>query len=281
MRQASGDRNRAHVTGRTGRALVTGASRGIGKAIAEALVKDGWEVVGTCRNHRRLAVKDMAAGVRYFSLDLGNEAGIDALVKAVGDVDLLVNNAGESPIGPAEEIPIRKMRNHFQVNFFGPVRLTQGVLPGMRKRRRGMVLFIGSIRSEAPSPFSSIYSASKSAIRSFAECLRLELTGTGVRVSVAAPWYIRTGLPQEMLAGEKSPYAEAMKAVKEERNRRIARAPDPSTVARAVLRLVNRRDPPPFTVIGKPLLTFFVRHAPRALVAGVSARWTGMQPLRA
>ncbi len=160
-----------------GKALVTGASRGIGRAIAAALVGEGWEVTGTCRSPRGLAARDRVKGVRYLPLDLGKEKTIQSLVQAVGDVDLLVNNAGESPIGPAEEIPMGKMREHFQVNLFGPAALMQAFLPGMRERRSGMILFIGSIRSEAPSPFSSLYSASKAAVRSFTECLRIELAG--------------------------------------------------------------------------------------------------------
>jgi short-subunit dehydrogenase len=142
-----------------------------------------------------------------------------------------------------------------------------------------MILFIGSIRSEAPSPFSSIYSASKAAIKSFAECLRLELLGTGVRVSVVVPWHIRTGLPQPLLTGKKSPYAEALKSVREVRERMIASAPDPRVVAERVMRLVQARNPPPVIVIGRPLFTLFLRHAPRAVVARMAARMTGMRPV--
>lgn len=262
-----------------GKALVTGASRGIGRAIAGALVREGWEVIGTCRNPRALSVKDRVAGVRYLPLDLGKEKTITALIRAAGQVDLLVNNAGESPVGAAEEIPVRKMREHFQVSFFGPVALVQGFLPAMRRRRSGMIVFIGSIRSEAPTPFSSIYAAGKAAVKAFGECIRLELLGTGVRIAVVAPWYIRTGLPQELLTPKKSPYYAAIRSVREVRERMISGSPDPSIVADAVLRLVGSRKPAPFTVVGRPLLTFFLRHAPRGLVAGMSARMTGMRPV--
>lgn len=262
----------------SGRALVTGASRGIGRAIAFALVSEGWEVTGTCRSPRSLAAADRVKGVRYLPLDLGKEKTIQSLAQAIGDVDLLVSNAGESPIGPAEEIPIRKMREHFQVNFFGPAALMQAFLPGMRARRSGMIVFIGSIRGEAPTPFSSVYSASKAAIRAFGECLRLELLGTGVRVAVVAPWYVRTGLPQERLTGKKSAYAEALESVSAVREKTISTAPNPSVVADAVLKLVRSRSPAPVTVVGRPLLTAFLRHAPRGLVARMSARMTGMPP---
>lgn len=89
----------------SGKALVTGASRGIGRAIAAALVGEGWEVTGTCRSPRALAARDRVKGVRYLPLDLGKEKTIQSLVQAVRDVDLLVNNAGESPIGPWKKSP--------------------------------------------------------------------------------------------------------------------------------------------------------------------------------
>ena len=264
-----------------GCALVTGASRGIGKAIAEALVRKGWAVTGTCRDLRHLAAKERVAGVRYVALDLGSEKSIAALTGAVGEIDVLVNNAGESPIGPAEEIPVRKMRRHFDVNFFGPALLMQGFLPAMRRKHNGMIIFIGSIRGEAPTPFSSIYAASKAAIRAFGECLRMELLGTGVRVAVVTPWYVRTSLPQERLMQKRSPYAEALQGVSEVRERMISRSPDPRVVADAVLRLLKSGRPAPVTVVGRPFLTFFLHHAPRALVARMSAKMTGMRPLEA
>ena len=264
---------------RAGRALVTGASRGIGKAVAEALVREGWDVTGTCRNPRRLAAGDRVDGVRYLALDLSKERDITAVARAAGEIDLLVNNAGESPIGPAEEFPLRRMRQHFDINFFGPVALMQGLLPGMRERQKGTMIFIGSIRGEAPTPFSSIYSASKAATRAFTECLRLELMGTGVRAAVIVPWYVRTGLAQERFIAKKSPYAGSLESVSKEREKTIARAPDPGIVAAAVLRLARSRDPAPVTIVGRPLMTIFVRHAPRRLLGRMAARVTGMRPV--
>jgi len=262
-----------------GRALVTGASRGIGRAVAAALAEEGWEVIGTCRSPRRLPAAERISGVTYLPLDLGNERSIEALVRSARDIELLVNNAGESPVGPAEEIPVRKIREHFQINLFGPARLAQAFLPGMRARSGGMIVFVGSIRGEVPTPFSSIYSASKAALKAFGECLRLELMGTGVRVAVVAPWYIRTRMAQELVIGKRSPYARAVDSVRQARARMIAQAPKPAVVARTILRLIRRKNPPPFTVIGRPFFTFFVRHAPRGLLAGASARRAGMRPI--
>jgi short-subunit dehydrogenase len=259
-----------------GTALVTGASRGIGRAVSEALAARGWDVIGTCRAPGALRQEDRLDGVRYLPLDLANEKSIEALLAEVGSVDLLVNNAGESPIGPAEELPGEKLRGHFQVNFFGPVRLTQGLLPAMREKKSGTVIFIGSIRSEVATPFSSIYSASKAATRSFGESLRMEVRDHGVRVAVVAPWHVRTTLQQEMLARPGSPYRDALARVKKNRDESIAAAPGPEKVAAVIIGLVESANPAPFTVVGKPLLTFLLRHLPRRLVAAATARMVGM-----
>ncbi len=263
--------------GTPGRALVTGASRGIGRALAAALAGRGWEVIGTCREPRKIAPADCIDGVRYESLDLSNGESVEALARTVGGVELLINNAGESPVGPAEELPAEKLHRHFQVNFFSPVRLAQALLPAMREKGHGTIVFIGSIRGEIATPFSAAYSASKAAARSFAENMRMEVQGFGVRVCVVAPWHIRTTLPQEIIAGPASPYADALARVKKNRDESIAAAPGPETVARAVLHLLDSGNPAAFTVVGKPMLTFLMRHLPRRLVEAATMRTVGLR----
>ena len=258
-------------------ALVTGASRGIGRAVAEALLARGWDVIGTCREPQALPPADRIGGGRYESLDLSRLDSVEALARKVGDVEVLINNAGESPVGPAEELPAEKLRGHFQVNLFSPVRLAQAFLTGMRKNGHGMIVFIGSIRGEIATPFSAAYSASKAAVRSFSENMRMEVRGYGVRVCVVAPWFISTTLPQEIIASASSPYAEALARVKKNRDESIAAAPGPRKVARAVLRLLDSSDPAAFTVVGKPLITLLMRHLPRRLVAALTMRMVRMR----
>ncbi len=257
-----------------GTALVTGASRGIGGAIAQALAADGWEVVAVCRDPDRIPRAQRADAVRYIGLDLAEKRSVDSLVKTVKAVDVLVNNIGASPIGPAEEVPIDKVRELFELNFFAAVRLTQAYLPAMRKRGRGAVIFIGSMRSEAPTPFSSFYSASKAALRSFSECLRMEVREYGISVSLIAPFYIRTTLPQERQFAPGSPYAAAVRRVKESRDRMIAGAAEPAEVARVVLRILAAGRPRAFYAAGRAagLQAFLARHLPRRIVEASMAR---------
>jgi short-subunit dehydrogenase len=263
-----------------GTALVTGASRGIGKAIAQALAEDGWKVIGTCRNPRSLAEADRVSGARYVAADLAKPAGVAALMRKARAVDLLVNNAGASMVGPAEEAPPAKIREHLELNLLSAIRLSQAVLPAMRKRRQGAIIFIGSMRSEAPSPFSSIYSAGKAALRSFAECLRMEVKGFGIRVSVISPMYIRTALSQELQMKPRSPYAPAVARAMANRDRMIAEGADPTTVARIAVRIARARSPRAFSAAGRlaRIQAFLARHLPRGIVEANMARRFGLSP---
>lgn len=253
---------------------MTGASRGIGRAIAALMAAEGWAVIGTCRNPKRLTAEDRVPGVRYLPLDFSRKTSVDALLRKVKRVDVLVNNAGSGSIGPAEEAPIEKVRALFEDNFFGAVRLTQTVLPGMRARNKGTLIFIGSMAGEAPRAFSSFYAASKAALRSFAECLRMEVRGYGIRVSVVAPWFIATTFPQERQVKKASPYAAAVQRVKKVRDRLIMSGPEPQAVAEAVMDLLGKRRPRAFTSVGHHALlqAFVVRHLPRRIVEALSAR---------
>jgi short-subunit dehydrogenase len=257
-----------------GFALVTGASRGIGKAIASAMAAGGWEVTGTCRNPKRLPPEDRIPGVRYLPLDFSRKASVETLLRKEKRVDVLVNNAGGSSIGPVEEAPIQKARDLFEDNFFGAVRLTQAVLPGMRARGSGAVIFIGSLGSEIPRAFTSFYGASKAALKAFSQALRMEVSEYGIRVALVAPWSIATTIQQEDQMKKSSPYAAVVRRVKQVRDRSILAGAEPQAVAEAVMDLLARRRPPAFTSVGHHarLQAFLARHLPRGVVEALSAR---------
>ena len=177
-------------------ALVTGASSGIGKATAAALVARGYKVVGTSRQPASLTAEQRVDGVEYRPLDLGDEASIEALAGGVGPVDVLVNNAGESQSGPFEELPPDALQRLFQVNVLGPVRLTQLLLPGMRERRRGRVVMVGSMLASFPLAYRSSYVASKAALKGFSDGARHEYSPFGVWLTTVEPGSINTGISQ-------------------------------------------------------------------------------------
>jgi short-subunit dehydrogenase len=266
------DTKQKNKTKRT--ALVTGASRGIGKAIAAALARDGWEVTGTSRNPKKLSAEDRVPGVRYLPLDFARRASVEALARKARGFDLLINNAGGSAIGPAEEAPLEKVRALFEANFFGAVRLTQAVLPGMRARRAGTVIFVGSMAGEAPRAFSAFYAASKAAIRLFAECTRMEVKEYGIRVAIIAPYFISTTIKQEDQVKRGSPYAAAVQRVKQVRDRILMSGAGPEVVAERLMDILGKRSPPAFTVVGRHARpqAFLIRHLPRRVVETLSAR---------
>ena len=257
-----------------GTVLITGASRGIGRAIAVELLSRGWRVVATCRAPGKLTPAERLAGAAWLPYDASDPRSVAELARQAGAVDVLINNAGASPVGPAEEAPAGKVRDHFQLNLFSAVQLTQAVLPGMRERGKGTVIFIGSMRSEAPSPFSSIYSASKAALRSFAQSLRMEVKEYGIHVCVVAPLYIRTSLGQEMMMTPGSPYAAAVQRVKASRDADIAAAAPPRAVAKTILKILRSRKPKAVYFSGRlaRMQGFLARYLPRGLVEANMAR---------
>lgn len=248
------------------RALVTGASRGIGKAIAAALAADGYAVTGTCRDPGRLAPDDRIEGVTYLRLDFADPRSVERLVRKVGSVDVLVNNAGSSQVGPAEEAVSEAVRGLFEAHFFGPVRLMQAFVPGMRARGAGAVVNIGSMRSEIATPFSGVYAAAKAALGSFTDSLRLEVARFGVKVALVSPFHVRTGLPQEPVTAPRSTYAERVRHARERRDRDIARGVGPEAVADVVMRILKTRRPRGRYTVGRAagMLAFLIRHLPRA-----------------
>jgi short-subunit dehydrogenase len=263
-----------------GRALVTGASRGIGMAVAEALARRGYEVIGTCRDPRKLAREDHVPGVTYLPLDLSSPRSIDSLARRVKRVDVLVNSAGTSMIGPVEEVRPERARALFDVNFFGPLALTQKLLGPMREGRKGTVLFIGSMHAETSVPFSSMYAATKSSLRSLSNALRAEVREYGIRVSMISPFHIHTTIPQERQYRTDSPYVQSVKRVKEVRDRGIARAPSPRVVAGKVLQVLENPNPRSFYPAGKlaDVQAFLIRHLPRSIVDAVVRKMFHVMP---
>jgi len=181
-------------------AIVTGASSGIGRAIAEALARAGFTVFGTSRRPSG----DGPANVTMLACDVTDAASVDALVSAVsartGRIDLLVNNAGIGMLGGAEEFSIDQVRALFDVDLFGVVRTTNAVLPAMRARGAGRIVNIGSILGLVPAPYSAHYSAVKHALEGYSESLDHEVRAFGVRVCVIEPAFVRTVFDQNGIA---------------------------------------------------------------------------------
>ncbi|MEV5437251.1 oxidoreductase [Streptomyces sp. NPDC052682] len=187
------------MSGRPSRTwLVTGASRGLGRAITEVALEAGDSVVATARRPQTL--DDLAA--RYgdrvlpLALDVTDRAAVLATVaeaaERAGRIDILLNNAGYGLAGAVEEVDERQVRDQFDVNFFGALWVTQAVLPVMRRQGGGHILQMSSIAGVTTYPNLGLYCAGKWALEAMSETLAQEVAGFGVRVTIVEPGEFRT-----------------------------------------------------------------------------------------
>lgn len=189
------------------RALITGCSTGIGRATAAELTKRGFEVIATARRPETLEDLDVAQKLR---LDVDDEASVAEVVKAAGDVDVLVNNAGIGIHAPIEKAPLEEFRKILETNVFGVLRMIQAVLPGMRERGSGVIVNVSSIAGRVASPLGGFYSASKYAVEALSEALHYEAGHFGIRVAIVEPGGFDTsfGDNRRIFAVDSPPYDE-------------------------------------------------------------------------
>ncbi|WP_433702547.1 SDR family oxidoreductase [Prescottella equi] len=262
-------------------ALVTGASSGIGLEVARALVSRGYRVLGTTRNPDALQPSSRVPGVEYLALDLTDRASIEACARAAGTVDVLVNNAGESQMGPLEELPLDAIDRLFQVNVLGAIQLTQLLLPGMRERGNGRVVMVGSMLASFPLAFRSSYVATKCGLKGFATAARRELSPFGVWLTTVEPGTIATGIGDRRTRyiADGSPYTADYTTVSKAMQRNEDRGIRAETVAELVVKAIEADKPKPLYAVGnKAPLVFTVRRlAPRAFTEKMMARFHGLK----
>jgi NAD(P)-dependent dehydrogenase (short-subunit alcohol dehydrogenase family) len=192
---------RMPVLGKT--VLVTGASSGIGEATARALQAQGWTVYATARQPSTLSAL-AAAGCQTLALDVTDEESMQVAVAAVeakhGAVDVLINNAGYSQSGALERLTPQQVRAQFETNVFGMLRLTQLVLPGMRKKGGGRIVNLSSMGGKLTFPGGGIYHASKHAVEALSDALRFEVGGFGIDMVIIEPGLIRSNFGNAAVA---------------------------------------------------------------------------------
>lgn len=175
--------------------LVTGASSGMGLETAKKLLQMGYTVYGAARRVERMKELKAYQG-HIIRLDLTDEASIEECVNTIlqkeGHIDILINNAGYGYYAPIENTPIEEARRQFEVNFFGLARITQLVLPSMRKRHEGRIVNISSMGGRFTIPFGGWYHGTKYVVESFTDSLRLETRSFGIKVALVEPGMIQT-----------------------------------------------------------------------------------------
>jgi NAD(P)-dependent dehydrogenase (short-subunit alcohol dehydrogenase family) len=171
------------------RVLITGCSTGFGRATAVELTKRGHEVIATARRPEMLEDLDVVDTLR---LDVDDDASVADAVKAAGQVDVLVNNAGFGITGPVEHVPVDEIRRMLETNLLGAVRMIQAVLPQMRERGSGVIVNVTSLAGLVAPPLGGTYAASKHALEALSEALHYEVGHFGVRVALVEPGYFPT-----------------------------------------------------------------------------------------
>jgi NAD(P)-dependent dehydrogenase (short-subunit alcohol dehydrogenase family) len=228
-------------------ALVTGASSGIGREIARVLAENGFSVFGGSRHPK--SMPDATPHARPLHIDVTNDesvaAAVQSVVETAGRIDLLVNNAGYALLGALEETSLAEARAQFETNFFGVVRVTQTVLPIMRRQRAGRVINISSVLGFLPAPYWGIYAASKHAVEAFTETLDHEVRTRGLRAILVQPNFTRTDLGRHGLLARASleDYALQRGRVIETIQHKTATGDDPRLVAQTVLRAATAARP--------------------------------------
>ncbi len=235
------------------RIFLTGASSGIGLAIARSLTGRGDEVWGTSRDPSRMAKLDRLHPVR---LDLGDAALIDhafnAALAEADHFDVLINNGGSGHFGPAENLSDEEIENQFQVLVFGQLHLMRLALHAMRSREQGLIINVTSLASRLPVPFMAAYNSAKAAMAVFTMSIQLELPNTGVRIVDLQPADINTSFNDAISKGSsKDPRYDAKVArVWAAVERNMKGAPRPDLVAQRVCALIDQVNPSPRLTVG-------------------------------
>ncbi|MFC6633155.1 SDR family oxidoreductase [Microbulbifer taiwanensis] len=272
-------------------ALVTGCSSGIGRELALALHRRGTIVIATAR--RPESLQELAdLGIATEALDVNSQADINRVVHALkaayGRLDILINNAGFGQMGPLLELDTRALENQFRTNVFAPMALIRACAPLMKSERRGIVCNIGSVSGVMPTPFSGAYCASKAALHTLSEVLRLELRPFGIRVMTVQPGAIASefGRHAEVsLRGLLAPdswYKRQEEAVRARAQESQQNATLASVMARRLVKELLKRRPPTIVRIGNKsrLLPWMARWLPRRFRDWIMARRFKLRRMR-
>jgi NAD(P)-dependent dehydrogenase (short-subunit alcohol dehydrogenase family) len=244
--------------------LVTGASKGFGRTIAEAALAKGDKVIAAVR--RPETVADL--GVDAVALDMTDPTRIGAAAAEIlathGHIDVLVNNAGRGVVGPAEEYPDEDLRELMELHFFGPVTLTRALLPSMRARGSGAIVQMSSQGGRFSFPGVSAYSASKFALEGWSEALAAEVAPFGIRVLIVEPGAFRTSFnePDALGIGPISEvYQDSVGPVRESLQGTNGQQPgDPVRAAQAILTALDSPEPPLRLPLGNAAVDAVLAH---------------------
>jgi NAD(P)-dependent dehydrogenase (short-subunit alcohol dehydrogenase family) len=239
--------------------LITGSSRGMGRALAEGVLAAGHQVLATARNPRQLAdlVERFGDRVRAFGLDVTDpraaSQAVAAAVETFGRLDVLVNNAGYGDIGSIEDTPIEDIRAQIDTNLFGVIHTTKAALPIMRAQRSGHIIQFSSVGGRIGAMGRAAYSAAKWGVEGFSEVLAKETAPLGIKVTIVEPGGFRTdfaGSSTTINAGRPEYDATVGAAARFQRGYDGTQPGDPVKAAAVILQVAGMDQPPLRLLLG-------------------------------
>lgn len=243
--------------------LVTGCSRGLGRALAEAVLERGDKLVATARSVKDLAFLPTSERLRTVALDVTDASAARAAIKeaisAFGRLDVVVNNAGFARANSIEDEPAEDFRRQFEINFYGAYNLAHAALPTLHAQRSGHLIFVSSIGARRHSPGLGAYQSAKAAVGAFSEVLAKEVSPLGIRVTCVEPGGMRTDMfDASMLVESLSPDYEATvgKQIRSVFGNPQNATSDPKRVAEAILRVAQEQEPPVRLLLGSDAFKF-------------------------
>ncbi|KAK7059191.1 NADPH-dependent 1-acyl dihydroxyacetone phosphate reductase [Paramarasmius palmivorus] len=255
--------------------LVTGCSQGgIGFALCEEFASRGCKVYATARDVRKMeGLKD--PNIEKLSLDITNDADVQRVVKAIllhGPIDILVNNAGIMAAGPLVDQTMEFIQEAFDANTFSVLRLAKAVIPSMASRKSGIIVNIGSVVGDSPTPWNGLYSATKSAVSTISEVLNMECRPFNIHVMNVEPAAIRSNISKNQQARFNLPPDSLYTGFLPNIIQRIHASQGPNSMpneqfAKLLVQKVLSRSPPLHLILGGGATMFTVfRWLPRTLL---------------
>ncbi|RAO39144.1 3-oxoacyl-(acyl-carrier-protein) reductase FabG [Micromonospora saelicesensis] len=260
--------------------LITGCSRGLGRALAEAVLADGDHLVATARNPEQLddLVDRHGDQVRTVALDVNDPAAARAAVRTAvdtfGRLDVLVNNAGYADVAAIEDMSEDDFRAQVEANFFGVVNLSRAALPVMREQGRGHIVQISSVGSRVASTGLGAYQSAKWAVSGFSGVLAREVEAFGIRITTVEPGGLRTDWAGSSMSALpiSEPYRPVIDpAVQRLRQASGAQPGDPARAAQAIIRITRVDDPPLRLLLGADAVA--AAQAAAEALAASDAKW--------
>jgi NAD(P)-dependent dehydrogenase (short-subunit alcohol dehydrogenase family) len=238
-------------------AVVTGSSTGIGFETSLLLARSGFQTYATMRDLKKSKNITEIANIENLSLtviqlDVNDDRSVkDAISQIVAEdkrIDVLVNNAGYGLFSPIEDVTLGQVKEQFETNFFGVVRVTREVLPIMRNQRKGTIVNVSSVAGRVGTPVLSAYAATKFALEGLSESMRYELKEWGINIVIIEPGAIKTKVFENLKTGDirsrsESPYADLIEGASKGFGKMMDNSSSPKLVAEAILNAISSKEP--------------------------------------